>query len=79
MSSTLSKSQVDAICKQVYRRFPELRGARPRVKAEGRNGQERYVLSFKGTVRASDGVSLPVNVRAVADASGRVIKMTSSR
>lgn len=79
MGSTLSKSQVDAICKQVYRRFPELRGARPRVRTEGRNGRERYVLSFKSTVRTSDGASLPVSVRAVADASGRVIKMTSSR
>jgi hypothetical protein len=79
MSSALSKSQVDAICRQVYRRFPELRGARPRVRTEGRNGRERYVLSFKGTVRASDGASLPVSVRAVADANGRVIKMTSSR
>jgi hypothetical protein len=79
MGSTLSKSQVDAICKQVYRRFPELRGTRPRVSAEGRNGRERYVLSFKGTVRASDGASLRVSVRAVADANGRVIKMTSSR
>ncbi len=79
MSSTLSKSQVDAICRQVYQRFPELRGARPRVKTEGRNGRERYVLSFKGTVRTADGVSLPVNVRAVADENGRVVKMTSSR
>jgi hypothetical protein len=79
MGSTLSNSQVDAICKQVYRRFPELRGARPRLRTEGGNGRERYVLSFKGTVRTSDGVSLPVSVRAVADSNGRVIKMTSSR
>ncbi len=79
MSSSLSKSQVDAICRQVYRRFPELDGARPRVKTEGSDGRERYVLSFQRTVRTSDGASMRVNVRAVADASGRVVKMTSSR
>lgn len=79
MGSSLSSSQLDAICRKVYRRFPELDGARPRVTTEGSNGRERYVLSFQGTVRTSDGASLRVKVRAVADASGRVIKMTSSR
>lgn len=79
MGSGLSKSQVDAICKRVYRRFPELRGTRPRVKAQGAGAKGRFLLLFKSRITLDDGATLPVTVRAIADGSGRVIKMASSR
>ena len=79
MGSRLSKSQVDAICKEVYKRFPELRGTRPQVKAQGANGSDRYLLLFKSRVTLDDGASLPVAVRAVADSNGRIVKLSSSR
>jgi hypothetical protein len=79
MGSKLSKSQVDAICNKVYRRFPEMRGTRPRVKTQGANGKGRFLLLFKSRVTLDDGASMPVTVRAVADSSGRVIKISSSR
>ena len=79
MGSQLSKSQIDAICKRVYKRYPELRGTRPRVKSQGANGNERFQLLFKSRIALDDGASMPVTVRAVANASGRVIKMSSSR
>ena len=78
MGSKLSKKQVEAICRRVYKRYPDLRGVRPRVKAE-RARDDRFQLLFKTTVALPDGPSLPITVRAVADEKGRVLKMTSSR
>ena len=79
MGSGLSKGQVDAICKQVYRRFPELKGTRPRVKSQGAGARGRFLLLFKSRIRLDDGATMPVTVRAVADERGRVIKMASTR
>jgi hypothetical protein len=78
MGSKLSKSQVDAICRRVYKRFPDLKGVRPRVKPE-RARDDRFQLLFKTTVALPDGPSLPITVRAIADENGRVLKLTSSR
>ncbi len=79
MGVKLSSSQVDAICKRVYRRYPELRGTRPRVKTQGANGKDRFLLLFKSRITLDDGASMPVTVRAIADSTGRVIKISSSR
>ena len=78
MGSRLSKSQIDAICRRVYKRFPDLKGVRPRVKRE-RARDDRFQLLFKTTVALPDGPSLSISVRAVADENGRVLKLTSSR
>jgi hypothetical protein len=79
MGNKLSRDQVEAICRRVYARFPELRGTRPRVKPRCVRDQERFVLRFDTKASTSDGASLPMIVRAVADSSGRILKLTSSR
>ncbi len=87
---SLTSSQLDAIARQVYRRFPELRGESPSVQRQiggpeaksGRPGgpvKERYVVTFKGSLQTPDGRRLYRIVRATADERGRVLKITTSK
>jgi hypothetical protein len=79
----LSAAQIDAISRQVYGQFPELRGSRPVVQAQAvaktAGGSGRFVLVFKGDGRGPGGQAIPRIVRVVADERGRVVKISTSR
>ncbi len=86
----LTNTHVDAIARQVYRQFPELKGARPAVQrqnpppgAAGNNPavtkKERCGLTFKGSGRTPDGRTLARIVRVVADERGRILKTSTSK
>ncbi len=79
MGDDLSAKQIDAICRRVYGRYPAIRGARPRVQRQSMEGKERFLLRFQKTVSLPDGKKLPHTVRVVADANGRILKLTLSR
>ncbi len=72
----MEKSQLAAICKQVYRRFPELDGRQPKVKAQG---EDQVLLIFSAKVSSANGHAMEKTVRVVASASGKVLKMSESR
>lgn len=72
----MEKSLVAAICKQVYRRFPELDGRQPRVKAQ-ENDQVLLIFAIKAA--SMNGHVLEKTVRVVANANGKIIKMSESR
>ena len=80
----LSSAQIDSIASQVYRQFPEVRDARPVVqnqpgaKAPGANAN-RYLLTFKGRGQGPGGQTINRIVRVVADARGKVVKISTSR
>jgi len=67
---------LDQVCKQVYQRFPALRGTHPQVQpyAEG-----QFLLLFNGSAKTADGRALNQTVRVVAGADGSIKKMTASR
>lgn len=67
---------VTAICNQVYRKFPEVAGAKPRIQSRP---EDQTLLIFQGSAQAADGRTLPRTVRVVADARGKILKMTTSR
>lgn len=67
---------IDSVCQQVYRKFPEVDGAKPTVSARP---NAEYLLVFKGSAVTADGHTLPRTVRVVADAKGKVVRMTTSR
>ncbi len=67
---------VEKISEQVYSKFPEVAGARPSVQAQS---EDAYLLVFKGSATAADGMKIQRTVRVVASASGKIIKMTTSR
>ena len=81
---SLSASQIEAIAKQVYRQFPEVKDARPAVqnqagaKAIGA-AAERFVLTFRGRGQGPGGKSIARIVRVVADDGGKILKMSTSR
>lgn len=79
---SLSNSQIDSIAKQVYRQFPEVKGAAPAIasmSAKTPGAAERFVLTFKGKGTSPGGRTIPRIVRVVADPRGAVLKMSTSR
>ena len=69
------------VTRKVGRQFPELKDAQPTIKRqviEG-NGKDRYVLTFKGNVELPGGRTIKRIVRVIADSSGNVIRMSTSK
>ena len=78
----LSSTQIDTIAKQVYRQFPEVKGAAPAIasmSAKTPGAAERFVLTFKGKGMGPGGRTIPRIVRVVTDPRGAVLKMSTSR
>ncbi|MGH2521346.1 MAG: hypothetical protein ACRDH2_02480 [Anaerolineales bacterium] len=80
----LSNSQIEGIARQVYRQFPEMKAVRPAVQSQPSPKtpgavQDRYLLTFKGQGRGPGGQAIWRIVRVVADARGKVIKISTSR
>ena len=80
---------LQTISQEIYHRFPDLRGRRPRVQAV-RPGQTRsaglsstngarYLLVYAGRVATSTGKEMPYNVRVVVDEQGKILKVSTSR
>jgi len=67
---------ITSICKQVYQRFPEVRGAAPKVKPQT---SETTLLIFEGKATAADGRVIQRTVRAIVNAAGKITKLTTSR
>ncbi len=64
------------VCTEVYRQFPEVKGASPKItNLPG----DKYQLVFRGKVKTEDGKTLPRTVRVVADETGRIVKLSTSR
>ncbi len=81
----LNSSQIDAISRQVYRQFPEIRDTRPMVQSQagaktaGPNSREQYLLTFRGSGLGPGGRTIGRIVRVVADERGKVLKVSTSR
>jgi len=80
----LLPDSIESISRQVYQKFPELKGTRPAVqgqagaKAPG-TGLGQFVLIFRGEGRGPGGQAIPRIVRVVADERGKVLKISTSR
>lgn len=81
----LNIAQLNAIAKQVYQKFPELKGAAPVVQGQSFPGakspgaDDRYVVTFKGAGRGAEPHNIVRVVRVTADSRGRVIKISTAR
>lgn len=67
---------LSAVSKQIYAKFPEVRGAKPKVTEYGDN---QYLIIFQGMAMSSNGKPIPRTVRAVVNEEGKIIKTTTSR
>jgi hypothetical protein len=76
----MDSKTVNSVCSQIYRRFPEVNGVRPKVQSQASpQAGSTYLLIFKGTATTADGKTLPRIVRATVDEQGKILKVTTSR
>lgn len=72
-----------SISTQVFRRFPELEGTKPKVQPQSTpkslSEQMNYLIIYKGVVKTTEGKSVQRIVRIVATSKGKILKMTTSR
>ncbi len=72
----MDAAAVEKVCQQVSQKFPGLRGVRPRVSGhEGGN----FLLIFQTKSQTVNGHDLTQLIRVVADGSGKIIKLSTSR
>ncbi len=65
-----------AVCNKIYQRFPDLKGAQPKIQSY--DGQ-RSLLIFKGSGVTADGHAIQRTVRVVVGPDGKIGKVTTSR
>jgi hypothetical protein len=70
----LASNVVETIHQRVIREYPEMRGVRPTITAEG----NRFSLVFRGRVSTPAGELVRI-VRVVADEKGHVLRMSTSK
>jgi hypothetical protein len=79
---------VQAISKDIYRRFPEVSGVKPKVRrqdmphAKSIAASTTYLLTFQSvahTVTGDGSKSIPRWVRVVVSEQGKILKVTTSR
>jgi hypothetical protein len=72
----MDSNQIQKISSEIYRRFPEVKGVRPDVLAQGK---KNHLLIFRTKTTTSDGRSIMRTVRVVVDENGQMTKVTTSR
>lgn len=72
----MDKETISKIDQQVFRQFPYLIDAIPEIEQQNDN---LWLLVYKGSAVTADGHEMLIIVRVIADDSGSVIKLTSSR
>lgn len=67
---------LSSICKQVYTKFPDFKGVRPKVKAQP---GDTTLLVFQAKAETASGQPINRTVRVTVSAAGKITKMTTSR
>ncbi|GAP11251.1 hypothetical protein BECAL_02437 [Bellilinea caldifistulae] len=67
---------LQSVCRQVYQKHPEVRGATPKVKPQTRS---TFLLIFEGKGTTANGQTIRHTIRAIVTADGKITKLTSSR
>jgi hypothetical protein len=72
----MDNHSIDQVSKQVFQRFPGLKGSKPQVKPYA-GGQ--FLLIYSGSAKTADGKTLRQTVRVVSSSDGKIVKLTASR
>jgi hypothetical protein len=70
-----------SINKEVYRRFPDLAGKKPKVQPRpitAANASRTYLFVYQGMAVTASGAKLPRLVRVVVSEEGKILKVTTS-
>lgn len=79
----MNQKAKNKVNKQVYRRFPNLNGAKPKVQQQKNSTSSKsnvtYLLTYKGSAKLSGSKSMPIIIRVVSTEDGKILKLSSSR
>lgn len=70
----MTKTALAKVNRTVYRRFPEMRGVRPKM----RKRQPFIRLIYTAKAETADGREMTRTVRVIATAQGKIFKITTS-
>jgi len=72
----MDAATLERICRDVYRKYPEVNGVHPRSRSNDAGGT---VLIFETCAQTADGRPMRRTVRVTLNADGRVLKMSTSK
>jgi hypothetical protein len=77
----MDKGILEQVSRHVAKKFPEMVGVRPTIRRQGKSSSDDpcFVLTFKGKAELPGGRKISRIVRVVADDSGRIIRMSTSK
>jgi len=78
----LKSDVVDKVSQRVYKKYPEFKGVKPKVKKrsqENNGGPHGYLLLYRTQASGPGGKSITRIVRAVTDKKGNVKKISTSK
>lgn len=78
----MDDKHLESVCKQIYKRFPEITGNRPKVQAQNMpspEGSAQYLLIFQGHRTTVDGKVINRIVRVTVSEQGKIVKVSTSR
>jgi hypothetical protein len=75
----MDENLLNSICNQVYKKFPEVNGIRPKLQAMSKGTTSQHILIFSGKAKTASGTSIARVVRVVVSSEGKIIKMSTSK
>ncbi len=80
----LKSEIIDKVSKKVYRKFPDFKGVKPKVKKRPKDKKtgevpDGYLLLFQTKVSGPGGKEISRIVRAVTDKKGNIEKLSTSK
>ncbi len=81
----MDKKSIAKVNKSVYKKFPEMHGAAPRVEdnlqaqAKSVNTAKTYRLTYHLVATHASGHRIPRQVRVVANTKGQILRISTSR
>ena len=70
---------IDTISEKVYRKYPDLKGVKPKISPREGDTSGDTLLVYKKKVSGPGGKSINRIVRAVADQDGKIKKISTSK
>ena len=77
----LGSELLQKINQQVYRRFPDFKGIKPKVRTQSlpEAAAPNYLLTYESQASLENGKTLKRWVRVVADGKGKILKLSTSK
>lgn len=75
----MEAKKIDQISAKVYQKHPDLKGVKPKVTAREGDKSNDTLLVYQKKVSGPGGKSINRIVRAVADESGKIKKISTSK